>query len=229
MRDGTDGREHNSKQRRRRHAQPDDVRRRIEPHTRVNNVVLLNKCPDGLAFVSHLRLASDASVSIHFQHDLVVALPERYNAPSDAAVRVHDVSAVQVALLQHCSVRCTHDPARCADDLGIVQETRAEDIVAAGRLRALLVKDVDGDGMFEMPEAIQGVFLNVFVFSFCHEACKDLAQPERPIYNVMEVVLLGFEVGPIGVARTTCDASGSALSGPVRIQQLLLAQIAIHR
>ncbi len=93
----------------------------------------------------------------------------------------------------------------------------------------MLVNDVDGDGMFEMPEAIQGVFLNVFVFSFCHEACKDLAQPERPIYNVMEVVLLGFEVGPIGVARTTCDASGSALSGPVRIQQLLLAQIAIHR
>ena len=46
-------------------------------------------------------------------------------------------------------------------------------------------------------KAIQDVCLNVFVFSFCHETCKDLAQPERPIYNVMEVVLLGFEVGPI--------------------------------
>ena len=78
-----------------------------------------------------------------------------------------------------------------------MQETRAEDIVAAGHLRALFVKDVDSDGMPEMLEAIQGVFLNVFVFSFCHKACKDLAQPERPIYNVMEVVLLGFVVGPV--------------------------------
>ena len=48
--------------------------------------------------------------------------------------------------------------------------------------------------MFEVAEAVQSVFLDIFVFSLRHETRGDFAQPARYIHNVMEMMLLRLEV-----------------------------------